>query len=177
MAKKKVVKKEEKKKKEVSKKPEEVAIRVWRPLDLWADMDRIFRDFRSDLEDIFWFSPIVPGHEHAGEIKVPHVDLVDVGSEYKVVAEFPGIKRENIEIHTSPTGIEICGKAETKVEEKGEQFVRKERSYTNLCRYLAFPQEVIPEKAEASLTNGVLEVKIPKKTPPPEVKKHKVEVK
>ncbi|MEM2925440.1 MAG: Hsp20/alpha crystallin family protein [Methanocellales archaeon] len=175
MAKKKAAKKEKIEVKEKEK--GEAPIQVWRPFDLWADMDRIFRDFRRGLEDIFWFSPVVPWHEHVGEVKVPHVDLIDAGSEYKVIAEFPGIKRENIEINATPTSIEICGKAETKVEEKGEQFIRKERSYTNLCRYLAFPQEVIPEKTEASLTNGVLEIKIPKKTPPPEVKRHKIEVK
>ncbi len=173
MAKKKVVKKKARKKKQ----PEEIAIQVWRPMDLWVDMDRSFREFRKELEDLFWASPVVPWHEHAGEVKVPHVDLVDAGSEYKVVAEFPGIKKENIEINTSPTGIEICGRAETEVEEKDRQFVRKERSYTNLCRYLAFPQEVVPERAEANISNGVLEVKIPKKTPPPEAKKHKVAVK
>jgi HSP20 family protein len=166
-------------KKEVKKKPEaeEAAIQVWRPFDLWADMDRIFHDFRRGLENIFWFSPVVPWHEHAGEVKVPHIDLIDTNKEYKIIAEFPGIKKENIEINVAPTSIEICGKAETKVEEKEEQFVRRERSYTNLCRYLTFPQEVVPEKAEASLNNGVLEIKIPKKTPPPEVKKHKIEVK
>jgi hypothetical protein len=56
------------------------------------------------------------------------------------------------------------------------RFVRRERTYSRIHRSLAFPEEVIPDRAEATLKDGLLEVRIPKKTPT-EVKKHKVEIK
>ena len=53
----------------------------------------------------------------------------------------------------------------------------RERSYSSIYKNLPFPEEVIPDKAECKVKDGVLEVIIPKKTPTPEAKKHKVEVK
>ena len=49
--------------------------------------------------------------------------------------------------------------------EQSEGFIRQERGYSRISRRLAFPEPVVAEKAEASLNNGVLEVKVPKKSP------------
>jgi HSP20 family molecular chaperone IbpA len=49
--------------------------------------------------------------------------------------------------------------------------------YSSFYKRSVFPEEVIPEKAESSVKDGVLEVDVPKKTPMPEPKKHKVAVK
>jgi HSP20 family molecular chaperone IbpA len=48
--------------------------------------------------------------------------------------------------------------------------------YSSFYKRIVFPEEVIPEKAESSVKDGVLEVDVPKKTPTPEPKKHKVAV-
>lgn len=46
----------------------------------------------------------------------------------------------------------------------------------SIYKSLNFPEEVVPEKAEASLKGGVLGVNVPK-TPTSKPKKHKVEMK
>lgn len=74
-------------------------------------------------------------------------------------------------------GIEISGQTGAEREGTERNFVVRERSYSSVYKRLAFPEEVIPEKANAKIKDGVLEVSIPKKTPTPGVKKHKVEVK
>ena len=56
-------------------------------------------------------------------------------------------------------------------EEKG--FVVRERGYSEICKKMSFPEEVIPEKAGGTQKDSLFEIRIPKKTSTPEVKKHK----
>ena len=45
-----------------------------------------------------------------------------------------------------------------------------------MYRRLAFPEEVTPEKAAATFKDGVLDIRVPKRTPTEEPKPHRVEV-
>ena len=105
------------------------------------------------------------------------MDLVDAGKEYHVCAEVPGIPKEKIDVTITKDNIEISGKAEVERKEEEKGFVVQERGYSEIYRQMSFPEEVLPDKAEATLNKGLLEIKIPKKTPTLEVKKHKVEIK
>jgi HSP20 family protein len=145
----------------------------------------MFRDFsRGDLQELFgmlgpigpsWMRPWSPWFELL-EVREPSTDLVDAGKEYRVHAEIPGVPKENLNITVTARGIEIEGEAKTEIEEEKERFVRRERAYSRVHRSLAFPEEVVPDQAEATLKDCLLEVRIPKKTPT-EVKKHKVAIK
>lgn len=66
--------------------------------------------------------------------------------------------------------------AKTGVEEEKRGYVRRERTYSGFYRNILFPEEVVPEKTESIYQNGLLEIRVPKKTPT-EAKKHKVKVK
>jgi len=59
----------------------------------------------------------------------------------------------------------ICGETKTEVKDDSEGYIRRERSYSTLCRTMTFPEEVNPDKAEATLKDGILEVKVAKKSP------------
>ena len=61
-------------------------------------------------------------------------------------------------------------------EQKDGGYVRRERTYSKLETTIAFPEEVIPDQAEANVNNGILEVRIPKRSPT-EFKERKIEVK
>jgi HSP20 family protein len=106
-----------------------------------------------------------------------YADLVDEGNKFLVRAEIPGVPRDKIDVSVTKDGIEISGETGAEREEKEKNFIVRERSYSSIYRSLAFPEEVIPEKAESKVKDGVLEVSVPKKTPVPPAKKHKVEVK
>jgi HSP20 family protein len=56
------------------------------------------------------------------------------------------------------------------------QTVLVERTYASLYRSMAFPEEIIPEQAEATYQDGILELRVPKKTPT-DVVKRKVRLK
>ncbi|MBS7627026.1 Hsp20/alpha crystallin family protein [Candidatus Bathyarchaeota archaeon] len=152
-----------------------------RPSDILSEVDKMFNELRKGIESII--SPIRTGWPRLGlprfelpEVREPCLDLVDAGREYRVCAEVPGIPKEKIEVTVTPRAVEISGEAKTEVKEEGEGYIHQERGYSRVYRSLTLPEEVLPEKAEATLNNGLLEIKIPKKSPT-EVKKHKIPVK
>ena len=119
-----------------------------------------------------WVSlkPVVPVREAT-------VDLVDEGNRFVVHAELPGVAKDKIDVALTKDGIEISAETDVEKEDKGKNFVVRERVYSHVYKQLSFPEEVIPEKAESTFRDGLLEVCIPKKTIAPAPKKHKVAVK
>ena len=139
--------------------------------------DDLMNDFRKNfIESIAfpfeWISvePVVPVREAT-------VDLVDEGNKFVVHAEMPGVAKDNIDVALTKDGIEISAETDVETEDTEKNFVVRERVYSHIYKQLSFPEEVIPEEAESTFRNGLLEVSIPKKTIATAPKKHKVEVK
>jgi HSP20 family protein len=150
-----------------------------RELDrIFSDFDRYFasppfvRPFGGNLLEPRWWRRFAdfPNTRRA------FADLIDSGNQYRVRAEVPGIPKEKINISITPKEIKIEGEAETNIDESKEGFVHRERMYSSIKKDLPFPEEVIPEKADATVKDGILQVTVPKKNPT-EMRTHKVEVK
>ena len=148
------------------------AITPRRPDDYQDGMERMFRDFESRFDRLLapfpaggWFGPGRRRWPETPEVRLPYADLIDSGKEYRVKAEVPGITKDKLDITVTDREIKIEGEAKTDLHEEKEGFVRQERGYSRISRRVAFPEPVVAEKAEASLNNGVLEVRVPKKTP------------
>jgi HSP20 family protein len=171
-----MAKKKEKKiniqtKKDKIKKPEtKTTPAVWNPVDIMDVMDRWFwedpwtpmwrRRWGSLIPRDTWYDRwIEPNTKQAT------MDIIDTGKEYKVVAEMPGVSKKDIEISITDNNISICGETKTEIEKEDEGYIRRERSYSTLCRTMAFPQEVNPDKADARLKDGILEIKVTKRKP------------
>ena len=136
-------------------------------------MDNFRRNFIENIAFPFeWINlePVVP-------VRGATVDLVDEENRFVVHAELPGVAKDKIDVSLTEDGIEICSETDIENEDKGKNFVVIERVYSHVHKQLSFPEKVIPEKAESSFKNGLLEVCVPKKTIMPAPKKHKVEVK
>jgi HSP20 family protein len=143
-----------------------------------ATFDDMLEDFRSRFQEGIWTPwewAIKPYTELP--IRAAYSDLIDEGNRFLVRAEVPGIPRDKIDVTVTKDGIEISGETGTENEEKDRNYVVRERSYSSIYKILDFPEEVIPEKAECTLRNGILEVSVQKKAPVPPAKKHKLEVK
>ena len=149
------------------------------PSSVLATFDDMLEDFRDRFMENMWAPYTLWPMEAEDEflVREAYSDLVDCGDKFIVRAEVPGIPKDKIGITVSKSGIEISGEAETEKEQKEKNYVLRERGYSSINKTLAFPEEVVPDKCEASVKDGVLEVSIPKKTPTPEEKKHKVAVK
>jgi HSP20 family protein len=161
----------------------ERAMRPRRPVPathVLATFDDVLEDFRRRFRESLWtpweWAAIEP-YRVEFPIREAYSDLVDEGNTFLVRAEVPGIPKDKIDITVTKDGIEISGETSGEQKETETAFVVRERRYSSIYKSLTFPEEVIPEKADARLKDGVLEVSIPKKTPTPPAKKHKVEVK
>lgn len=171
-----------KKEKVEVKGPEEKEIETWYPSDPWQAFNEMMEDFRMNYMEpwwprLAWRRPFRMRGMEPMMRRAARVDLRDAGKEYEVYAELPGIPKDNVDITVTKNGIEIDAKAGKEAEEERKGYVVRERSYREFHRRLPFPEEVVPDKAEATMKDGLLEVKVPKKTPTPEEKGHPVKIK
>jgi len=93
------------------------------------------------------------------------MDVTENDKEYRVLAELPGVKKEEISITIN--GNEVAVSAEVKQEKvvtKGETVLRSERYYGKIERAFTLHHEIDDTSAEAKYTDGVLELTLPKKT-------------
>lgn len=144
----------------------------------------IFENFRRDMEEAFF----VPGWPTFGRWRMPELateldtrfplcDMIDKGDKYEISLEAPGIPKEKINIKASSDHIDISGEQEKKTEDKGKNYLYKERSYRSLSRRISVPEEIDPSKINAKMEHGVLQIELIKKTPTKIEEETKVEIK
>ena len=93
------------------------------------------------------------------------VDVSEADAAYNVKADIPGVKKEDI--HVAIDGKQISIEAEVrkeKEEKQGENVVRSERYYGKQYRSFTLGSDIDSAKAEAKYQDGVLELKLPKKS-------------
>jgi len=134
-----------------------MAIERWQPfselMSLRQAMDRLFED-----------SFVRPSRALAalGEVAAPALDIYQTPNEVVVKATLPGLKPEDVSIDI--TGETLTIKGETKAEEeiKKEDYLYQERRYGTFSRSVVLPSGLKPDKAEATMEDGVLTLTIPK---------------
>jgi HSP20 family protein len=133
-------------------------------------MERRLEDF--GVPRGFFFN--VP--KEIGEVSwMPEAEFFEKEGRLVVRTDLPGLNKEDIKIEVTNERLVIHGERKREKEEKGERFVRSERSYGAFYRTFALPEGVNPETAKATFTNGVLEVTLA--VPPvPETRTKKVEI-
>jgi len=91
------------------------------------------------------------------------VEITETEKDLTVNAGLPGFTEKDIEIRVEPRRLFISGKREEKSEnkEKGET-VYSERS-NQVFRTIDLPADVDPDKVNATLSKGELEITLPKK--------------
>ncbi|MBZ2174404.1 Hsp20/alpha crystallin family protein [Schnuerera sp. xch1] len=89
------------------------------------------------------------------------VDLKETDDNYLVEADLPGIKKEDIDIDFSNNYLIINAKREGTVEDKKEDYVRRERHYGEFRRRF-YMDNVDESKIDATFNNGVLKITLPK---------------
>ena len=94
----------------------------------------------------------------------PRVDVLEKGGIPVVNAELPGVKQEDVQVELEDGDLVIRGETKAETEVKEESFYRMERSAGGFYRRLSLPFEVQPDQIQASMADGMLEVRIPRPT-------------
>ena len=115
------------------------------------DLYNVFDDFFNDK----W---------NSGKLTAPNqfkLDVQDTEKEYRVEAELPGVKKEEIEIDMMDGRLNITIQREENVDEEKKNYIHRERRYSSMNRsiYLA---DAKADGIKAKLDDGILSISIPK---------------
>ena len=114
-----------------------------------ADFSNAFRDFAS--ED---FTQHVSLN--------PPADIVETQSEIQVKVDLPGHTAKDIQVKLEGDTLTIHSERKTESEQKGENYLRTERSFGVYSRTFVLPATIDGSKPEACYVDGVLTVTLPK---------------
>jgi HSP20 family protein len=123
------------------------------PLDTMAAMEehmnRMFDDFNGT------------GFHREGAW-TPTVDLLEEDNRYLILADLPGMAREDIEIDLDAGTLTLKGVRKGLDESEKEKYYRRERARGCFARRFGMPATVDPDSVKASFKDGVLTIEIPK---------------
>ncbi|MFP4514279.1 MAG: Hsp20/alpha crystallin family protein [Acidimicrobiales bacterium] len=117
----------------------------WNP---WGELDRVQREL-AGLLDAQWndgFTPLA--------------DVEEAPDAYLIEIELPGVSRDQVEIEVSDRHLSVRG--ERKEKERVGFLRRRERIVGRFSYDLTLPEDLDQDGVEASLTDGVLTVRLPK---------------
>jgi HSP20 family protein len=121
------------------------------------EMDRLFEDFGGQG----WLTPILDKAQLPQGPWSPQVEIFERGNELILRADLPGLSKDDVNIEIANDGITIEGERRNEHEEKGEGYFRSERSYGRFYRRIPMPEGARADDANASFSNGVLEITLP----------------
>lgn len=97
------------------------------------------------------------------------VDVADTETEYIVIGDLPGFTADDIDLTFADGRLTITGSRDEQTvsesEEEDVRYLRQERREESVDRTVRIPDPIEEEEIEASFTNGVLTVTLPKAEP------------
>jgi HSP20 family protein len=119
------------------------------------------RDALDDLFRGFFMQPVRFEGQQEVQMKM---DVSEDDKSYKVHAEIPGVKKDDIHVHIDGNQVSISAEVKNEKEVKeGEKVLRSERYYGSVSRAFSLGQDVDESAAQAKYQDGVLELTLPKK--------------
>ncbi|HET9977328.1 MAG TPA: Hsp20/alpha crystallin family protein [Burkholderiaceae bacterium] len=111
----------------------------------------------------FWRPWRSEAAERAPQIRI---DLSETDNAYALKAEIPGVRKEDIDVRIDGNQVTISAEVKQDKEEKKDgRVLRSERRYGYASRSLMLASDVDQAAADAKYSNGVLELRLPKKAP------------
>lgn len=92
------------------------------------------------------------------------LDIYDDGGYFVVQTTVAGVRMEDLDITVTNDSVIVRGVRNRTQEVSDDRFYAKELYWGKFSRSVVLPEEVDGEKADASLKNGLLTIKIPKKS-------------
>lgn len=129
------------------------------PNDLWDAFD----DLRSEMERSFGsfrFPDATGLLDRAGS---PAIDIIETNDELLVLADLPGVRKDDLELNLAGTLLTIKGSKKSEQNSDKRRIFRKETWAGSFARTIELPANIDNEKVEADLKDGVLSVRISKR--------------
>ena len=121
-----------------------------------------FDETFDDLFKGFFVRPMSLDNQHA--MQQVRMDVSEDDGAYVVRAEIPGVKKEDINVTIEGNQVAITAEVKhDREEKKGEKVLRSERFYGKVYRAFSLAQDVDEAGAQAKYSDGVLDLRLPKK--------------
>ncbi|WP_028317973.1 Hsp20/alpha crystallin family protein [Desulfobulbus elongatus] len=132
----------------------------------WHDIQNILGAmdlFRTQMNSLFtdFDRAYSSGRGWGGPDVYPRTNLNDTGDNLELIAEIPGVGREELNVKIQGNYLEISGSRTTDAPE-GYTVHRTERPATTFSRSFTLPYEVDAAKVTATLKDGLLTMTLPK---------------
>lgn len=122
------------------------------------EIDRVFNGFFDDFggfgSDFFGLG--------RGDSFSPRIDVSQDKNGLNIAAELPGMDEKDIEVSLKDGLLLIKGEKTHDDKKEGKDYYHVERSYGSFQRSIRVPEEVDPDRIEASFKKGLLKIKLPK---------------
>jgi HSP20 family protein len=129
----------------------------WKPFgDLISMHDKINRLF----EDAF--QKDVDKYQDSLTSWYPAADIYETKNDYVFKLEIPGLSKEDINIECNGNTLSIKGEKKEETEVKKENYHRIESYCGTFARSFNLPKNVNPNKIDAAMKDGILELRIAK---------------
>ena len=137
------------------------------------EIDRLFSEFAQGLGP------------NGSQSIIPNIEVSETDKAIEITAEMPGLERKDVEISVDGDTLTIRGEKKVEEDQSGKkdqnQKDQKERSvqhserrYGVFLRVLQLPPGIDPSSIQATMSNGVLKLTVPK---PANSEPKKIEVK
>jgi HSP20 family protein len=136
-----------------------MAIVRWK--DPFAEMTKVHETMNRLFEETF--SPVLAREGRGSGSWEPAVDIYETDDEIILKAEVPGIGKDQVSIEVKEGVLTLSGERKFEKEVKEEQYHRVERSYGAFHRTFTLPSSVDADQVNASLGDGVLKIRLPKR--------------
>ena len=115
--------------------------------------DRFFEDF--------WNAPAFT-NEQDSVLWSPRVDVKETKDAYTVMADLPGLNKDDITISVHDNVLTLKGERKNEEKKEDETSYYAEVNYGSFSRSFQLPVKVEADKINAEYKNGVLQLSIPK---------------
>ncbi len=133
---------------------EALTTRAMTPLrNLRREVDRLFGDM---------FSSFGEEGEFAGKIWAPRMDMSETDKQFVIRVDLPGIGKSDVRVEVENHDLTIRGERKEAKQEKGENFLRVERSFGSFYRSITLPVAARTEEVQAEFKDGELLIRVPK---------------
>jgi type II secretory pathway predicted ATPase ExeA/HSP20 family molecular chaperone IbpA len=90
------------------------------------------------------------------------VDVKETETELTVRADVPGFGERDLEVRVAPRSLCITGKRQESSDQKEGKNVYSERRATQIFRVLELPSQIDPDRMNATVSDGILDIKLSK---------------
>ena len=108
---------------------------------------------------------------------MPAMNVKEHDDDFEIEFAAPGFNKKDFEVTIDENILNVCGEKKHEIEEKEEDFARKEFSYNSFKRSITLPKSVNTDQdVKATYKNGILKLNLLKKEEAKTLQPKKVEV-